>query len=37
MKKSLFYLFALICSMGLFTGCSEDDPDYTQVILYASD
>lgn len=32
MKKSLFYLFALICSMGLFTGCSEDDPDYTQVI-----
>lgn len=32
MKRSLFYLFALICSMGLFTGCSEDDPDYTQVI-----
>lgn len=25
MKKSLFYLFALICSMGVFTGCSEDD------------
>lgn len=32
MKKSLFYLFALICSMGVFTGCSDDDPDYTQVI-----
>lgn len=32
MKKSLFYLFALICSMGLFTGCSEDNPDYTKVI-----
>ena len=32
MKKSLFYLFALICSMGLFTACGDDDPDYTQVI-----
>ena len=25
MKKNLFYLFALICSMGLFTACSDDD------------
>lgn len=25
MKKSLFYLFALICSMGVFTGCSDDE------------
>ena len=25
MKKNLFYLFALICSMGLFTGCSDND------------
>lgn len=32
MKKNLFYLFALICSMSLFTACSDDDPDYTQVI-----
>lgn len=32
MRKNLFYLFALICSMGMFMACSEDDPDYTQVI-----
>ena len=32
MKKNLFYLFALICSMSLFTACSDDDPDYTQAI-----
>lgn len=32
MKKRLFYLFALICSMSLFVACSDDDPDYTQVI-----
>lgn len=33
MKENLFYLFALICSMSLFTACSDDeDPDYTQVI-----
>lgn len=25
MKKSLLYLFALICSMGIFTSCSDDD------------
>ena len=25
MKKSLLYLFALICSMGIFTACSDDD------------
>lgn len=25
MKKSLFYLFALICSISLFTACSDDD------------
>lgn len=29
MKKNLFYLFALICSMSLFTACSDDD----EVIL----
>ena len=27
MKKNLFYLFALICSMTLFTACSDDDDD----------
>lgn len=34
MKKNLFYLFALICSMSLFTACSDDDeaPDYSKVI-----
>lgn len=25
MKKSLFYLFALICSVSLFTSCKDDD------------
>ena len=25
MKKNLFYLFALICSISLFTGCSDSD------------
>lgn len=35
MKKNLFYVFALICSMSLFAACSNDDStptDYTQVI-----
>lgn len=33
MKKNLFYLFALVCSLSLFTACSDDDePNYTQVI-----
>ncbi len=33
MKKNLFYLFALICSMSLFTACSDDDaPDYSKTI-----
>ena len=27
MKKNLFYLFALICSMSQFTACSDDDDD----------
>ena len=25
MKKNLLYLFALICSVSLFTACSDDD------------
>lgn len=29
MKKNLFYLFALICSMSLFTACSDDDKPET--------
>ena len=27
MKKNWFYLFALICSVALFTACSDDDED----------
>ena len=27
MKNSLFYFFMLICSVGLFTACSDDDPE----------
>lgn len=27
MKKNLFYLFALICSMSLFTACNSDDEE----------
>lgn len=27
MRKNLFFLFALICSMSLFTACSDDDGD----------
>ena len=27
MKKNLFFLFALICSVSLFTACSDDDDD----------
>lgn len=31
MKKKLFYFFVLICSMGLFAACSNDDaPEYIQ-------
>lgn len=31
MKKNLLFLFALICSMGLFTACNNDDePEYIQ-------
>lgn len=25
MKKNLFYLFVLVCTMGLFTSCGSDD------------
>lgn len=34
MKKKMFYLFALLCSMSLFTACSDDDDavDYSKVI-----
>lgn len=32
MKKNLFYLFALICSMSLFTACSDDDDDKDPII-----
>ncbi len=34
MKKSLFYCFVLICSVNLFTSCSDDDeaPNYSAAI-----
>ena len=32
MKKSLFCLFMFICSVGLFTSCSDDDPNYSAAI-----
>ena len=32
MKKNLFYLFALICSMSLFTACSDDDDNSWQKL-----
>ena len=31
MKKSLFFLFALICSMSLFTACSDDDDTWEKL------
>ena len=32
MKKNLFYLFALICSMSLFTACNDDeDPTWKKL------
>ena len=30
MKKNLLYLFALICSVSLFTACSDDDDNSWQ-------
>lgn len=32
MRKNLFYVFALVCSMGLFTACSDDDDKSWQEI-----
>ena len=32
MKKNLFYLFALICSMSLFTACDDDDDEVSPWI-----
>lgn len=31
MKKNLLYLFALICSVSLFTACSDDDDNGTEI------
>lgn len=31
MKKNLFYLFALICSMSLFTACSDDEETWKEI------
>ena len=33
MKKNLFYLFALICSMSLFTACSSDDDEKEEATI----
>lgn len=35
MKKNLLYLFALICSMTLFTACSDDDDNTPQTMTTA--
>ena len=32
MKKNLLYLFALICSVSLFTACSDDDDNSWQEL-----
>ncbi|MEY8707146.1 PCMD domain-containing protein [Bacteroides faecichinchillae] len=32
MKKSLFCLYMLICSVGFFTSCSDDEPNYSAAI-----
>lgn len=34
MKKNLFYFFVLICSMSLFTACSNDDEEDTTPVDY---
>ena len=33
MKKNLLYLWALICSVALFTACSSDDDNDISVII----
>lgn len=33
MKKSIFYLFAVICTMCLFTACSDDDDNDGPLIV----
>ncbi len=33
MKKNLFYAFALILSMGLFTACSSDDDEKEELTI----
>ena len=34
MKKNLFYyLFAVICTIGLFTSCSDDEPYLADVLV----
>ncbi|MEF8803648.1 MULTISPECIES: PCMD domain-containing protein [Bacteroides] len=38
MKKSLLYLFMLVCSVTLFTGCSDDDDtEFVQVTDISGD
>lgn len=33
MKKNLFYLFALVCSLSLFTACSNDDDEKDELTI----
>lgn len=38
MKKKLFYLFALVCAMNLFTSCGSDDDDKVEPYgVYSGD
>ena len=38
MKKSLLYLFMLVCSVTLFTGCiDDDDTEFVQVTDISGD
>ena len=36
MKKSIFYLFAVVCAMCLFTACSDDDDDDNKSVTVNS-
>lgn len=32
MKKRLLFLFMLVCTVGMLTGCGDDDPNYSAAI-----
>lgn len=31
-KKNLLFLFMMLCTMSLFTGCSDDDEDGVKIV-----